>query len=191
MQAPRRIDDDGVEPHRARVFDRLLRGFYGVLRALFKHFRARLAADDLQLVDRRGAVDVAGDEQRLFALLFEEHRELAAQRGLARALQAAHHDDRRRFIRHFQFGVGRPHERDQLFVDDLDDLLGGVEAFEDLLPYRLFGDVRDELFRDEDVDVRLQQRDAHFAHGALYFKLGEPAVLGQLGKNMVEPLRER
>ena len=180
MQAACRVDDDGIVAHRTGVVYRLLRRLYGVLGALFKHFDARLAADHLQLVDGGGAVDIPRDEEGLFPLLFEKDGELAAQRGFARALQAAHHDDRGGPVCHFELGIGGAHQRDELVVDDLDDLLGGIEAFEDLLPHRLFGDVGDEFFGDEDVDVRLEQGDAHFAHGALYFELGEFAVFGQL-----------
>ena len=53
-------------------------------------------ADDLQLVDRVGALQVAGHQQRRVALLLEPVRELAGQRGLAGALQAGEHDHRRR-----------------------------------------------------------------------------------------------
>ena len=53
-------------------------------------------ADDLQLVDRAGALQVAGHQQRRVALALEPLRELARQRGLTGALQAGQHDDRRR-----------------------------------------------------------------------------------------------
>ena len=146
------------------MLDRLFRGLDGVLRALFEHLGARFAAHDLQLVDRRGAVDVARDEQGFFALFFEKIGKFPAQRGLARALQAAHHDDCRRFVGNFQFGVGGTHQRAQLVVDDLDDLLRGIKTLQDLLPHRLFRNVCDEFFGDENVDVRFQKRDAHFPH---------------------------
>ena len=180
MQAARRIDDDSVIPHGARLVDRLPRRFDGILRALFEYGNARLAAHNLQLVDGCGAVDVARDQERFFALLFEEHGELAAQRGFARALQAAHHDNRGRSVGNFQLCVGRAHQRDEFLVDDFNDLLGGVEALQNLLPHRLFGYVRDELFGDEDIDVRLQKRDAHLAHRSFDFQLGQAAVLCQL-----------
>ena len=191
VQAAGGVDDDGVVPHRAGVLDRLLRRLDGALGAFFKHLDARLAAHDLQLVDSGGAVDIPRDQKRLLVLFFEEKGELAAQRRLARALQAAHQDDGGRPVRHFELGVGRTHQRDELLVDDLDDLLGGVEALQDLLPHRLGGDVGDELFGDEDVDVRLQKGDAHLAHGRLDLQLGQPAALGQFGKDVIESLGER
>ena len=191
MQAAGGIDDDGIVPHRARLFDGLLRRFNGVLRAFFEHRHARFAAHHLQLVDGGGAVDVARDQKRLFSLFFEQERQLAAQRGFARALQTAHHDDRGRAVCHFQFGVGGAHQRDEFVVDDFNDLLGGVEAFEDLLPHRLFGNIGNEFFGDENVDVRLQKRHAHLAHRALDFQFGQTAVLGEFGKNVIESVGQR
>ncbi len=138
MESPRRIDNDGVVAHFQGILDRLFRGLCGVLRPLFKDLGLRFAADDLQLVDRRGTIDVARDEQGFFALFFEKIGEFAAQRRLARALQAAHHDDCGRLGGNFELGVARPHERDQLVIDDLDDLLGGIERLQDFLPDRLF-----------------------------------------------------
>ena len=55
-----------------------------------------LLADGLELLDRGGTVDVAGDEQRALALLAHEPGELRAVGGLARALQADEHHDARR-----------------------------------------------------------------------------------------------
>ena len=148
VEAARRIDDDGVVPHLEGVFDGLFCRFRGSLRPLFKDFRLGLSAHHLKLVDGGGTVDVARDEEGALTLLPELKGELAAEGRLARALQAAHQDDGRRLGSDFELGVPRPHEGDELFVDDLDDLLGGIEGGEHLLPHRLFGDVRDELLGD-------------------------------------------
>ena len=148
MKAARRIDDDGIVPHFKGVLHRLFCGFGGSLRPLFEDFRLRLPAHDLQLMDGGGTVDVARDEEGLLPLFFELQSELAAQRRLARALKPAHQNDGRRLGGNFELGVRRPHEGDELFVDDLDDLLGGVQRGKHLLPHRLFRDVRDELLGD-------------------------------------------
>ena len=161
------------------------------MRTLFKDRHTRLSAYDLQLVDRRRTINIARDQKGLFALFFQKHGELAAQRRLARALQTAHHDDRRRFVRNFQFRVRRTHQRDQLFVDDLDHLLGRVQALENFLPDRLFRYVRNEFFRHKYIDVRFQKRNAHFTHRPLDLQFRELSVLGQLGKYMVQSVRQR
>ena len=56
---------------------------------------AELTADDLQLLDGCRTVDVAGDKQRIFILLFEQARELRAVRGFTGALQTDEHHDAR------------------------------------------------------------------------------------------------
>ena len=90
-------------------------------------------AVDLELVDGVGALQVAGDQQRGLALLLEPQRELGGQRRLAGALEAGEHDDGRAGL-----GVAQPaglaaEDRDELLVDDLDDLLGRVQRAADLL----------------------------------------------------------
>ena len=176
MQPPRRIDDHGVKTVSARMLDRLFRGLDHALRAALEYLRARLAADHFELIDRRGTIDVARHQKRTLALLFQKHRELAAQRRLARSLQAAHHDDGRQLGRHFQLRVFRAHQSGQFFVDDLDDLLRGIERSQYFLSDRLFRDVGDELLCYFDVDVRLEQRDPNFAHRLPDLKLGELAA---------------
>ena len=64
------IDDDRVAAIVARVFHGFLGDLHRVALALFKDLHAHLSADDLQLLDGCGPVDVAGDEQGLFAALF-------------------------------------------------------------------------------------------------------------------------
>ena len=71
MKAPRRIDDDGIIAHLQRILHRLFRRLCGRLRALFKDLRLDALAAHFELLDRGGAVDVTGDQQRLLALFFE------------------------------------------------------------------------------------------------------------------------
>ena len=89
---------------------------------------ARLAPEDPQLLDRRRALEVRGDEQRGASLGLEPGRELGRGGGLARALEPREEHDRRRSRR-----VGHlerlPAERgDELVVDGLHDLLAGGQA---------------------------------------------------------------
>ena len=91
---------------------------------------AELLADDLELLDGRGALEVGRDQQRLAALRREQPRELAAGRRLARALEPAEHQDRRTGLLEPDRGIDRPHQLDELVVDDLDDLLLGPDALD-------------------------------------------------------------
>ena len=74
-------------------------------------------------------------------------------------------------------------ELDELFVDDLDDLLRRREAL-----HHLFADARvrargDELLDDFEVDVRLQQGEAHFAQGSVDVGLAQFALAGETVKH--------
>ena len=85
------------------------------------------AAERLELVGGGGPVRVRGDEQRPAALLDEVLRELRGRRRLARALEADEGDDRGVALE-VERPVARPQQLDELVVDDLHDLLTGVQA---------------------------------------------------------------
>ena len=53
--------------------------------------------------------------------------------------------------------IDRPHEVDQLVVDDLDDLLAGIEGAQDVLAERFLGDALDEVVGDGEIDVGVEQ----------------------------------
>ena len=75
-----------------------------------------------------------------------------------------------------ELGVAAAHERDELLVHDLHDLLRRREALHDLGAERALLDVRDELAHDLEVDVGLEQRQADLAHGGVDVLGGELAV---------------
>ena len=75
--------------------------------------------------------------------------------------------------------VARRQERDELVVDDLDDLLAGGQALEDLRADGALADARDEVLDDLEVDVGLEQREADLAHGGIDVGLADPAAAGQ------------
>ena len=86
-----------------------------------------LLADDLELLDRVRPLQVGGDQQRRVALLAQPEGQLGGQRGLTGALQAGQHDHGRRRLGEPQPPGLAAEDRDELLVDDLDDLLGRVE----------------------------------------------------------------
>ena len=71
MKPTRRIDHDGVVTHFFGVLDRLFCSFGRCLRTLIEYLGIRFSAYDFKLLDRRGAVNIARDKQRLFTLFFE------------------------------------------------------------------------------------------------------------------------
>src|SRR4029079_15587922 len=77
---------------------------------------------------------------------------------------------------------------DELLVDDLDDLLRGVQRTGDLGALRPLLDPRDEGADHRQRDVGLQQRDADLARGGVDIGIGEPALAAQVGQRAGEAL---
>ena len=82
--------------------------------------------------DRVGALEVGGHEHRGVALVLQPQGQLAGQRRLAGPLEAGQHDHRRRVLGEPQPPGLAAEDRDELLVDDLDDLLGRVQRPADL-----------------------------------------------------------
>ena len=146
-------------------------------------------AERLELVGGGRSVRVGGDEQRPATLLDDVSRELGGRGRLARALQADHRDDRG-VARQVEGAVAGRQERDQLVVDDLDDLLAGRQALEDLVADGPLADAGDEVLDDLEVDVGLEQREPHVAHGGIDVGLADPAPAGQAAERLAKPLAE-
>ena len=79
----------------------------------------------------------------------------------------------------------------QLLVHDLDDLLPGVEAVEDLRAHGTLADAGDEVLDDLVVDVRFEQCESDLAHGGIDVGLADPAATGQSGEGLAQAFRER
>jgi hypothetical protein len=61
-------------------------------------------------------------------------------------------------------------------MDDLDDHLARSDRAEHFLPDRFLGDLINEIARDRQRDVGLEQGDAHFAHGGAHVGFRERAA---------------
>ena len=157
-----------------------------------QHRHPGLLADDAQLVDGGGAVDVAGHQQRAAALAAVELAQLGRVGGLAVALQTAHHQHGLALVLDAQgLGFLAAHQAGEFLVDDLDHLLGGGQAFHDLLAHRPFGHLGAEVLGHLVVDIGFQQRHAHFPHGRLDVRLIELALAAQLFEHAGQSLAQR
>src|SRR5262249_16361413 len=115
--------------------------------------------------------------------------QLADAGGLARALEADHHDAGRALLGPAQLGVDRPHHLDQLVLADRDEgLIGGdrpgavllaLGAELDLLAARAFLDAREEPLDHAELDVALEQRQPDVAQRVLDHIVGELGDAGQ------------
>ncbi len=86
--------------------------------------------------------------------------------------------------------VSPPRIVDQLVVDDLDDLLGGVQRLADLLAAGALLDGGDELLDDRQRDVGLEQRDPDLAGGRVDVGVGQPALAAQVLEGVGEAVGE-
>ena len=113
-------------------------------------------------------------------------RELGGKRRLARTLQPHHHHDAGGPLE-VERCHGSAQERRQLLVDDAHDLLLRGEALVDFFADQARLDPRDEVLHDAEVDVRFEQRPAHFlAHGLANVVLGELSARTDGGEDLLE-----
>src|SRR5437870_872824 len=120
----------------------------------------------LQLVDRRGSLQVGRDEARTPAFLPQEQRELGGGGRLAGALEPGEEDHRRGASGERELRAAGAHQRSQLLVHRLHDLLAGREALQYLLTDRTLPNPGDEVLDDLEVDVGFEQRETDLAHRA-------------------------
>ena len=111
---------------------------------------------------------------------------MAAVVVLPGALEAGEQDDRRRPPRERELRAAGAHERGQLLVHDLHDLLAGGQALLDFLADRALADALDELLDDLEVDVRLEQREADLAHRARDRFVVELAALPKVAERALQ-----
>ena len=123
-------------------------------------------------------------------LALEPASQLGRVRRLARALQTGHEHHRGR-LRAVGDADGLAAEgAGQLLVDDLDDLLAGVERLRDLLPQRPLTDPGDEPLDDGEVDVGLEQGETDLAHRVVDIGLGELALAAEASEDAFETIGE-
>ena len=162
------------------VGDGLLGDDLGLFGAHGEHRNTRLLAHHLQLIDGRRAVDIAGHQQRAMALFEEPFAQLGGVGGFTVTLQTAEHEHRGRLGFDVDaYGLVAAHELGEGFVYDLDDLLGGGQAFHNLLAHGPLGDPGDEVLGHLIVYVGLQQGGANLTHGSLDVRLGELTLAPQ------------
>jgi hypothetical protein len=174
---------DACTGHRDRVAHPVA-GFGG------EHLDTGALTVDLQLVDGVRPLQVGGHEQRAAALALEPERQLGRQRGLPRALEAGQHDHGRRRLGEPEPAGLAAEDRDELLVDDLDDLLGRVERLADLLAPRPLAYGGHELLDDRQRDVGLEQRDADLPRGGVDVGLREPALATEVLERRGEAVGE-
>ena len=144
-----------------------------------------MCAQDRKLFHRRRAVGVEGGHQHAFAFAFlEAFCEFGGCCGFTGALQTDH-EDRCGGVVDLEFawiGVARQDVL-QFVVHDFDDLLAGLNGFGDGLACRLFLDGVDEVARNGQGNVGLEQGHADLAQRCFHVILRERTLFGELVKD--------
>src|SRR3569623_2735081 len=169
----------------ARDIDRLLTGDDRQGRDL------DLRAERGELYLRVRAIDVERRHQHLLAVAPDKALgELGGGRGLARPLQADQHDHRRRGDVEFEYRRIGAEQLDQRVVDELDDLLPRGDRAQHVLADRQLGRLVDEVPRDGQRDVRLEQRDAYLAHRRADIGFGKRTTTAQAIEDAAKPVAQ-
>ena len=98
----------------------------------------------MQLVDGRRTLQVRRHQHGRRLVLQQQRGQLAARGRLARTLQAAQHQHRH-VAAQMQRRIDRTQQLDQLFIDDADHLLRGIQRQQDALTQRSVANPRHEV----------------------------------------------
>ncbi len=123
-------------------------------------------------------------------LTLELLRELARERRLSRTLQACEHDDRRGGLGEPQPALLAAEDLHELLVDDLHDLLRGVQRLVDLVTECPLAHLRREVLHDDKSDVGIEQSATDLADGAVDVGGGELSLRAQIAEGLGEPIGE-
>ena len=85
-----------------------------------------------------------------------------------------------------QAGVLGSEQIHEFVVDELDDLLAGLDALDDLLAEGFVLDAFDEIAGDLEIHIGFEQRQAHFAQRVADVGLGDFSEPAQVAECVLE-----
>ncbi|EKD35205.1 MAG: hypothetical protein ACD_75C02003G0001 [uncultured bacterium] len=145
-------------------------------------------AEHLQLFDGGGSIDIGRDQIRPATFLFELFRQLTGCSGLAGSLKTGHHDYDRLPSVKLDLLSGAAKKFNQLFVNDLDNLLPGRETLGNFPTDGLCGDAGNKILGDFEVDISLEQSTANFAECLADVFFRKLAMAAELFENPFKPI---
>ena len=151
----------------------------------------QLFAEDVELLDRSGALQVGGDEEGFELFLPDQKCQLAAGGRFSGPLQAAHHDGRQVAPFDRQVVVDGAEKVDELLENNLDELFMGPEGKQDPSSLGGGGHVRDELPHHVDADVRLDEGAFDQGDPLAHVGLGEFSLALERFEGRLESILER
>ena len=185
-QAPGCVEHEDIKTAKTGFFHRA----FGDLdrRLAFNNLKRRNAClfpQNSQLVLRRWTVDIKRSHQHFFLVLVCQVFGYFCGRGGFTGTLQAHHQERGRgggidievlnifATEHFDHGI----------MDNFNDLLSGLNGFDDFGANRTFFYDFNELFDDGQGDIGLEQRHTDLAGGGVDVILAQAAFTAQLVKN--------
>ena len=169
-----------------RVFHRSLTDFYGAATLLKIDRELLLLSKGLELLYRSRSDHIRGNEKGFSTLFCSQFREFPSGGRFSGPLQTHHHDDGRILSCRGDRVVDRAHQVNEFIMNNLDDLLGGVDVFDDILSHRFLTDVLDEVLYDLEVYIGAEKRHANFAQTLGDILLAQSAFARHLAEDACE-----
>src|SRR5438874_408192 len=186
VQASGSVEDDRVGAVRRQPLDAVAHDAHRVGPILAVDGHLDLATELLELVDRGGSLEIRRDERRRAAFLAQEQGELRRGRRLAGALQPGEQDHGRQPAGEDELRAAGAHQRRQLLVHGLHDLLARRDALQHLLPERALAHLSNEVLHDLEVNISLKQGETDLAHGTRDRLLVELATAAEVAERALE-----
>ena len=147
-----------------------------------------LAAEDGELVDGGGAMEVARDEKWRAALGFQQAGQLSRGGGFSCAVEA--NDEDASGLVEVQLGGVASKECAEFLVKNFYDLLAGRHAAENGFAEGLLLDLGYEILRDLEVDIGIEQRESNLAEGVRDIRFADLALAAEVFENILKFIRE-
>ena len=191
VQPPGGVEDHEVDEAAASLGDRSAGDLHRSALSGLEERGVDLGRKHPELLDGRGAIDVAAREQGLAPVpLAKPSGELRAGGSLARALQPR--DEERGGGRNVQGEAAMlsRHQPHELVVHDADEGLARRQALQHLLPDRAGADPVEELAGDGQRDVRFEQGAPDLAQRVADVLLAQASAAAELSEGAGEPLAD-
>ena len=188
MKSSRRIQNDNIPA----ILLGILNGRPGYIHRVLliphgKHRNSLLLTVDLQLLDRRRTVNIAGNQKRVLAFLLELSGNLGRRSGLTSTLETCHEIYSNLVTRlDHQLCHLRTHQSFHLFFYYLNDHLPRIQSRKNILSNGTVCHCLDECLDHAEIDIRFQQSTLHFLHGLLDIGLGQTPLASQILKDILK-----
>jgi len=189
MQASGRVDQHHLISFFFRLFHRLDAYSDGIPQiACVINAGGNLPSQNGKLLHGRGPVNVRRYQIDSF-LLCQKPRQFGGRRRFTAPLQTNQHDGRGNPGTEFDMGALAAHQFHQTVMHNLDDLLTGRDAFQNILADRPAADILDKILDDLEIHIRFQKRHADFLERHIDAFLIENAPSLEFLKNPFELFR--